>query len=288
MADPKDRVRALLASTAYNGIDFVEVVAPRQLHVHFLNAVAVADPAISAKIDGGDSVPVVPLKAINNATDWSTDAEGRPLLTLTALTDGDFSLYRLTITAPKLDLILNTSLFSFKPTCSGNFDCAPPPLVCPPDDTLPPPIDYLAKDFLSFRAALTEFSSLRYPNWVERSEADFGMMMAEALSALGDELSYFQDRVAAEATLPTATQRRSLVSLARLVDYEPRPATSGTTLLQCNVANPGAVAADAHLGAGAGRHAGAVRDRHRPGRFLLLHGVQCLELRHCALLVRRQ
>ncbi|HET7881603.1 MAG TPA: baseplate J/gp47 family protein, partial [Acetobacteraceae bacterium] len=41
--------------------------------------------------------------------------------------------------------------------------------------------------------------------------------------------------VAAEASLPTATQRRSLVSLARLVDYEPMPALSATTVLQCDV-----------------------------------------------------
>lgn len=249
MADPKDRVHALAGSTAYNGIDFVEVVASRTLHVHFLNAVTVADSHITATIDGGDSVPTVPLKPIDNTTDWSTDSEGRPLLRLTTLTDGDFSFYRLTITAPLLDLILNTSLFSFKATCPSDFDCAPPPHVCPPDDTPLPPIDYLAKDFLSFRQALTEFSSLRYPSWVERSEADFGMMMAEALSALGDELSYLQDRVAAEATLPTATQRRSLVSLARLVDYEPRPATSATTLLQCDVAQPGAVAAGTRISA---------------------------------------
>ncbi len=250
MADePRDRVRTVQASTALNGIDFVEVVAPRILHVHFLNAVAVADPAITATIDGGDSVPTVPLKPINNAADWSTDAEGRPLLTLAALTDGDFSFYRLTITAPKLDLVLNTTTFSFKATCPSDFDCAPPPHVCPPNDTQVPPIDYLAKDFLSFRQALTEFSSLRYPNWVERSEADFGMMMAEALSALGDELSYLQDRVAAEATLPTATQRRSLVSLARLVDYEPRPATSGTTLLLCTVPAAGTVAAGTRVSA---------------------------------------
>ena len=47
----------------------------------------------------------------------------------------------------------------------------------------------------------------------------------EALAALADELSYYQDRVAAEATLPTATQRLSAVRHARLVDYEPAPAT---------------------------------------------------------------
>ena len=249
MAAPKDRVRALIASTAYNGIDFVEVVAPRKLHVHFLNKVAIADPKIAATIDGGDSVPIVPLKAINNAADWSTDADGRPLLTLNTLTDGDFSFYTLTLAAPKLDFILNTSRFSFKATCPSDFDCAPPPHVCPPDDTVPPPIDYLAKDFLSFREALTEFSSLRYPNWVERSEADFGMMMAEALSALGDELSYLQDRVAAEAALPTATQRRSLVSLARLVDYEPLPAISAATILQLDVAAAGTIAAGTRISA---------------------------------------
>ena len=112
-----------------------------------------------------------------------------------------------------------------------------------------PPIDYLAKDFLSFRQVLTEFSALRYPNWIERSEADFGMMMAEVLSAVGDELSYLQDRVAAEATLPTATQRRSLVSLARLVDYEPQPATSATTTLQCDVGAKGVVPAGARISA---------------------------------------
>lgn len=248
MADPKDRVLSVINSTTFNGIDFVEVVAPRTLHVHFLNKVAVADASLTATITGGDSVPTVPLQQIANA-DWSTDPEGRPLLTLHALTDGDFSFYTLTIVAPAVDLILGVTTFSFKATCPSDFDCAPPPHVCPPDDRQAPPIDYLAKDFLSFRQALTEFSSLRYPNWVERSEADFGMMVAEVLSAVGDELSYLQDRVAAEATLPTATQRRSLVSLARLVDYEPLPATSASTVVQCTVGAAGVVNAGTRLSA---------------------------------------
>jgi hypothetical protein len=42
----------------------------------------------------------------------------------------------------------------------------------PADGDLPP-IDYLAKDFDSFRRALSDFSVLRYPAWQERSEADF-------------------------------------------------------------------------------------------------------------------
>jgi hypothetical protein len=44
-----------------------------------------------------------------------------------------------------------------------------------------------------------------------------------------------QDRVAAEATLATATQRRSVIRHARLVDYEPSPSTSASVMLQFDV-----------------------------------------------------
>ncbi|HEY1880022.1 MAG TPA: hypothetical protein VGG68_08830 [Caulobacteraceae bacterium] len=242
LSEPRDRILQVATSTSYNGVDFVEVTATRTLVVHFLNTVAVADPSLTAQITGGDSVPSVPLAPVT-AADWSSDAEGRPLLSLTALVDGDFSDYRLTITAPKLDLILDSTEFSFKATCPSPFDCAPGPLDCLPPNIQPPPIDYLSRDFQSFRAALLAYSSLAYPEWVERSEADFGLVMAEILAQLGDELSYLQDRVAAEATLPTATLRRSLVSLARLVDYEPQPALSASTMLLCGVGGVGTLAA---------------------------------------------
>jgi hypothetical protein len=236
MAEPKDRFIELLKSIALNGIDFVELdPSPTILRVHFLNAVTVATAGIAATISGGDRIPTVSVRPIDNATDWSVDADGRPLLTLHVLGEGDFSEYTLAITGASLDIFYATTRFSFKALCPSDFDCAPLPPFCPPDDTPLPPIDYLAKDYESFRQALSDFSALRYPEWQERSEADFGMVMLEVLAAVGDELSYMQDRVAAEATLVTATQRRSLDSLARLVDYEPRPATSGTTIIQCNL-----------------------------------------------------
>lgn len=248
MVAPKDRLGALIASTTLNGVDFVVVdaVDPRTLRVHFLNAVILSGATITATITGGDSIPAIPVAPIA-AGDWGTDAEGRPLLTLHAALAGDFSNYTLTLTIPAanpqlLDFAFASGPFSFKANCPSDFDCAPPPPDCPPDDTELPPIDYLAKDFTSFRRALLDFSALRYPGWVERSEADFGVMFAEILSAMGDDLSYLQDRVAAEAMLETATQRRSLVSLARLVDYEPRPATSATTWLQLTASAPGSVA----------------------------------------------
>src|SRR5262249_6334208 len=125
--------------------------------------------------------------------------------------------------------------FSFKDGCPSKLDCSTSTSPCQAVESDLPPIDYLAKDFLSFRQALLDFSSLRYPEWQERSEGDFGVMFLEALAALADDLSYIQDRVAVESSLETATQRRSLVRHARMVDYEPRRATAAHVMLQFDV-----------------------------------------------------
>jgi uncharacterized phage protein gp47/JayE len=231
----KDRRGEVIQSSSLNGIDFVEIAAADQktLRVHFLNnKVMLAGTVTNARITGGETVPEVPPHKIDDAADWSVDSAGNPLLTLRVDAPGDFSNYTLTLTSDLLDPVFASEQFSFKALCPSTLDCEAPPPACPGPAGQLPPIDYLAKDFQSFRKALSDFSGLRYPEWQERSEADFGVMFLESLSSLGDDLSYTQDRVAAEATLDTATQRRSLVRHARLVDYEPRPATIAKVLLQ--------------------------------------------------------
>lgn len=252
---PKNRRSRLIASTTLNGIDFVEIASSDQktLRVHFLNSVALQGTVSAATITGGETTTTVKVNPIQNS-DWSSEPEGRPLLTLTVAAPGDFSRYTLSLTSPRLDPFFSQVTFSFKVLCPSDLDCAPPPPDCPPLSEDLPPIDYLAKDFLSFRQALSDFSALHYSDWQERAEADFGVMFMEALSALADDLSYTQDRIAAEATLETATQRRSILHHARLVDYEPRPATAARTLLQLDVTSnsisPGlAVSAQAPDGA---------------------------------------
>jgi hypothetical protein len=231
----RDRRRDVRLSTEWNGIDFVEVANDAQtlLRVHFLNLVPlvrVPQPTIT----GGESIPMVAIGTVSLG-DWSVD-DGHLVLLLRVAAPGDFSLYTLTITDPAVDRWFERATFSFKAGCPSDLDCETRPIVCPRLVGDIPPIDYLAKDFLSFRQTLLDFSALRYPDWRERSEADFGLMFLEALSGLADDLSYIQDRIAAEATLDTATQRRSIVRHARLVDYEPRPATSARVLLQFDVA----------------------------------------------------
>jgi len=241
----RDRLNALLENQALNGIDFVEIASADQktLRVHFLNTVPLQGTLTDVQITGGETIPNVPVsnlealkKHVKEATYWTTDSEGRPTLTLLVDAPGDFSSYELTITSnDTLDPFFNHSSFSFKALCDSDLDCEVPPQACPPPTGDVPPIDYLAKDFLSFRQALSDFSALRYPEWQERSEADFGMMFMEALCGLADDLSYTQDRIAAEATLDTATQRRSIVRHARLMDYEPQPATAARLCLQLDV-----------------------------------------------------
>ena len=249
-----DRLQLLLAENpppVFNGIDYVEIASSDEtkLRVHFLNGVAVKgslDPGLPVTICGGETIGSVAVRPIDETTAWSQDDEGRWILALTVEAPGDFSLYTLTIRSKKLDPYFDSARFSFKVDCPTDFDCAVPGPDCGTPDGPQVPIDYLAKDFQSFKQALSDFSRLRYPLWVERSEADVGVMLMEVLSAVADELSYLQDRVAAEATIETATQRVSLVRHARLVDYEPAPAIAATTQLQLDVAN-GVTSVDAGL-----------------------------------------
>lgn len=241
---PRDRRQWLLAPGArFNGIDYVDVaVSQTQLSVHFLNSVQVQGTLSGTSpvtITGGEVVTTIAVGPIDDATDWSADSEGRPVLALTVAAPGDFSTYQLTIKSDNLDPFFASNPFCFKANCPTTLDCAAPAPSCPAPGAEQVPIDYLAKDFGSFRQALSEFSALRYPAWAERSEADIGVVLMEALAAVADELSYYQDRVSAESTIQTATQRLSVLRHARLVDYEPAPATTATTVLQLDVSDEG-------------------------------------------------
>jgi Baseplate J-like protein len=238
----RNRLQYLLSpQSSWNGIDYVEIASTDQTHlrVHFLNATPVegtftAVPPVT--ICGGETIPSVPVD-LDGPDPWSVDEAGRPILSLVVPAPGDFSTYTLTIHSSALDPFFDEVQFSFKANCPSQLDCQAPSPGCAGPDDEPTPINYLAKDFESFKQALSDYSALRYPSWVERSEADVGVMLMEALSAIADELSYLQDRVAAEATLGTATQRVSLIRHARLVDYEPTPAIAATTTLQLDVAD---------------------------------------------------
>ncbi|HYG48334.1 MAG TPA: hypothetical protein VD846_10395, partial [Allosphingosinicella sp.] len=143
---------------------------------------------------------------------------------------GGFSSYRMFVDHPRIDPFFNNVIFSFKQGCESGFDCRPAG-DCPPRPRRDVEIDYLARDFGSLNSALSDFAARYYPEWGERTTADMGVMLLELYAALGDEFAYIQDRYAREAYLETATQRRSLTRLARLVDYVPDAGRNASCLL---------------------------------------------------------
>ncbi|HVN06240.1 MAG TPA: hypothetical protein VMT86_17580 [Bryobacteraceae bacterium] len=155
------------------------------------------------------------------------------LLQLDAI--GDFSVYTLTVSGPDIDPLFASRQLRFRLGCDERFDCRPPAAAAPSPAQLPVAIDYLAKDYSSFRQALLDFASSRFPNWSERSEADIGMMLVELFAYTADRLSYMQDRVAGEAYLSTATQRRSVAEHLELIGYRMDDGASAYTWLQFQV-----------------------------------------------------
>src|SRR5206468_11241448 len=83
----------------------------------------------------------------------------------------------------------------------------------------PAAVDYLAKDYESFRRLMLDRLGALVPGFRERNPADLQVTLVELLAYAGDQLSYAQDAVATEAYLGTARSRVSLRRHARLIDY---------------------------------------------------------------------
>jgi hypothetical protein len=119
---------------------------------------------------------------------------------------------------PGFDPQYNQLDFSFTVDCPNTLDCAQDE-VCPPPERPKVAINYLAKDYASFRQLIFDRLAVTLPDWKNRFVPDVGVTLVELLAYAGDYLSYYQDAVATEAYLATARQRISVRRHARLVDY---------------------------------------------------------------------
>jgi len=83
-----------------------------------------------------------------------------------------------------------------------------------------------------------DLSSTAYPALagLRTREADDPVMaLIDAWSAGADVLTFYGERIANEGYLRTATERRSVLELARLVDYRPRPGVAASVYLAFTV-----------------------------------------------------
>lgn len=68
-----------------------------------------------------------------------------------------------------------------------------------------------------------------------RDDDDFTIALLDAWAAVGDVLTFYQERIANENYLRTATERLSLIEMARLIGYRPKPGIAATAWLAFTV-----------------------------------------------------
>jgi hypothetical protein len=232
------RRRNAVRGSALNGIDFLEVVdhdaanpADRQrfLRLHLINPLSGPAPGkTNVRIEGGERITPVTVLSVTAGTGAQAN-----ILTVEVDRPGDFSQYVLHLvkdlgerppagldpTPPAgFDPQLSAVAFSFKVECPSDLDCQPQ-RYCADVPAEEPEIDYLARDYSSFRQLLLDRLSVLLPQWPERSPADMGIAAVELLAFVGDYLSYQQDATATEAYLSTARRRVSARRHTRLIDY---------------------------------------------------------------------
>lgn len=158
---------------------------------------------------------------------------------------GDYTTYELHVAWTGIDPLLASIPFRFRPGC---FSGACDPAAVEADPAPPTPaIDYLARDFDSFKHLLITALMERVPGWRPTSEADLDETLIELFSARADELADFQDRVMGEATIASARGRVSVARHARLMDYHLGQGSQASTWLALTV---GTSISDRTIGAG--------------------------------------
>lgn len=218
-----DRRRKLFGNKDWNGIDYLDVADDQMsLCVHFFGHISPHLTIANVRIHGGRRITDV--RAVRVEIDPSNDADLDDCLRITLNHPGDFSTYTLCLEDCEgqpyagLDPRYACLDFSFKLDCPSDLDCKAAD-DCPPLALPEPDINYLAKDYASFRQLIYDRLALIMPDWQERHVPDLGVTLVEILAYVGDYLSYYQDAVATEAYLDTARQRVSVRRHLKLIDY---------------------------------------------------------------------
>ena len=215
-----DQRRELVREQAgWNGIDFVEVdQAGTTLSVFFLGKAPAGIDTANIRVDGGRTARYQ-VHVVSTELRTETDPRLDDRLLVRIDHPGDFSVYTLRLVGlENIDPRYDRAEFSFRIDCPSDLDCA---AACPSDAPVypSPVIDYLAKDYASFRQLILDRLALIMPDWQETAVPDLGVTLIELLAYVGDQLSYYQDAVGTEAYLDTARRRPSVRRHAKLVDY---------------------------------------------------------------------
>lgn len=152
---------------------------------------------------------------------------------------GDHSPYRLLLRSGDgppagYDFVLSEIVFSFKVECPSPFDCVRQ-AACAPAPVDEPELDYLSRDFSSFRRLMFDRLALISPDDPSRDPATLRSALVEVLAYAADRLAYFQDAVATESYLTTARTRPSVRRHSRLLGYPMHEGCNARAFVQLRV-----------------------------------------------------
>ena len=212
------RSQQLLAK-GLNGINYLEVSEDqRTLRVYLFSRAPDGIHEKNVRIEGGVSIRNIIVQRVRPCE--GEEGEAGNCLEVTVDRPGDFSTYTVRlINLQGFDPRHADIPFSFKVNCPTDLDCrVTATAVAREQDE--PDINYLAKDYATFRTLILDRLAVVMPEWKERHGPDLGMALVEVMAYVADHLSYYQDAVATEAYLQTARRRISVKRHVRLVDYE--------------------------------------------------------------------
>lgn len=182
------------------------------------------------QLSGGRRVHALPYEV-----SFPEDGGGNrlPALVIRFPAIGDPSTYYVTLLgggAYPLHPFFAMADFTFAVDCESG-DCRPLADHVPGARAPAPAVDLLTKDYAGFLSLLADRVRVTNPHWADLSPASFERVLLELLAHHGDMLSYYQDRVANEAFLDTATQRYSIRQHGLLLGYRLFDGASATTVL---------------------------------------------------------
>jgi Baseplate J-like protein len=116
--------------------------------------------------------------------------------------------------------------------CEGIRSSTPEPTANRPGlDRLRYRVGTHASFFDSMKAALSSGRDPELETLTTRAADDASIALLDAWATVADVLTFYQERIANEGYLRTATERRSVLELGRLVGYELRPGVAASAYL---------------------------------------------------------
>ena len=102
----------------------------------------------------------------------------------------------------------------------------------------PSAVNYVDRDFYTWRARVfTEIRSA-YPEWTDDQVANFGNILVEVICFGGDMLDFYLNNQARETRITTAELRENMIALVSVFGYAPRGQTAARTVQTFMLSTP--------------------------------------------------